>query len=126
MGVASARESLTSHRPGGAAMFTTSFSLIGRLGDPRDGEAWGHFVTLYAPLLRAWVRPICGQDADDVIQEVLVVVTKRLPEFAHSRRMGAFRAWLRSVATNKIGDHLRSSKRRASADADEVLARLAD
>jgi RNA polymerase sigma-70 factor (ECF subfamily) len=109
-------------------MFTTSLTLIGRLVRPDDAEAWAHFVTLYAPLLRAWVRPLCGHDADadDVIQEVLVVVIRRLPEFAHSRRMGAFRAWLKAVATNKLGDHLRSAKRRASAPADQVLAQLAD
>jgi RNA polymerase sigma-70 factor (ECF subfamily) len=109
-------------------MFTTSFSLIGRLGDPADAEAWAHFVALYAPLLRAWVRPLCGQDADadDVIQEVLVVVVRRLPEFAHNRRMGAFRTWLKTVATNKLGDYLRSDARRRVGSPDLVLAQLAD
>ena len=86
-------------------MFTTSLTLIGRLREPADADAWAQFVALYAPLLRAWVRPLCGQDADadDVIQEVLVVVVRRLPEFAHSRRMGAFRTWLKAVAKNKLG-----------------------
>jgi RNA polymerase sigma-70 factor (ECF subfamily) len=109
-------------------MFTTSFSLIGRLGDRADAEAWAHFVALYAPLVRAWVRPLCGQaaDADDVIQEVLVVVVRRLPEFAHNRRMGAFRAWLKTVATNKLGDYLRSDARRLGGSSDLVLAQLAD
>lgn len=109
-------------------MFTTSFTLIGRLGDPGDADAWGHFVTLYAPLLRAWVRPLCGQDADadDVIQEVLFVVTRRLPEYAHNRRMGAFRKWLKAVTTNKLGDYLRSAARRAHASPDLILAQLED
>ena len=112
----------------GHPVFTTSFTLIGRLCEPADAEAWAHFVGLYAPLLRAWVRPLCVQDADadDVIQEVLVVVVRRLPEFAHSRRMGAFRTWLKTIATNKLGDHLRSAARRPAGSPDSVLAQLAD
>jgi RNA polymerase sigma-70 factor (ECF subfamily) len=109
-------------------MFTTSLTLIGRLREPADAEAWAQFVALYAPLLRAWVRPLCAQDADadDVLQEVLVVVVRRLPEFAHNRRMGAFRTWLKAVAANKLGDHLRSDARRPAGSPDLVLAQLAD
>jgi RNA polymerase sigma-70 factor (ECF subfamily) len=109
-------------------MFTTSLTLIGRLRKPADADAWAQFVALYAPLLRAWVRPLCGQDADadDVIQEVLVVVVRRLPEFAHNRRMGAFRTWLKTVAANKLGDYLRSEDRRPAGAPDIVLAQLAD
>jgi RNA polymerase sigma-70 factor, ECF subfamily len=105
-------------------MFTTSLTLIGRLCEPADAEAWAHFVALYAPLLRAWVRPLCGQDADadDVIQEVLVVVIRRLPEFAHNRRMGAFRTWLKTVAANKLGDYLRADARRLAGSPDVVLS----
>jgi RNA polymerase sigma-70 factor, ECF subfamily len=109
-------------------VFTTSLTLIGRLREPADAEAWAQFVALYAPLLRAWVRPLCGQDADadDVLQEVLVVVVRRLPEFAHSRRMGAFRTWLKAVAANKLSDHLRADARRPAGAPDRVLAQLAD
>jgi RNA polymerase sigma-70 factor (ECF subfamily) len=109
-------------------MFTTSLTLIGRLREPGDAKAWAQFVALYAPLLRAWVRPLCGQDADadDVIQEVLVVVVRRLPEFAHNRRMGAFRTWLKAVAANKLGDYLRADARRPAGSSDLVLAQLED
>src|SRR5262245_8333282 len=111
-----------------APVRTTSFALIGPLREPADAEAWAQFVALYPPLLRAWVRPLCTQDADadDVIQEVLVVVVRRLPAFAHSRRMGAFRTWLKAVVANKLGDHLRSVARRPVGAPDLVLAQLAD
>jgi RNA polymerase sigma-70 factor (ECF subfamily) len=109
-------------------MFTTSLTLIGRLREPADADAWAQFVALYAPLLRAWVRPLCDQDADadDILQEVLVVVVRRLPDFAHSRRMGAFRKWLKTVAAHKLGEHRRAAARRPAAAADAVLAQLAD
>src|SRR5262249_50294958 len=58
--------------------------------------------------------------------EVLVVVVRRLPEFAHSRRMGAFRKWLKSVAKNKLGDYLRSPARWQAGSSDLVLAQLED
>jgi RNA polymerase sigma factor (sigma-70 family) len=110
-------------------MFTTSLTLIGRLRDSNDAEAWGHFVVLYAPLLRAWVRPHCAQesDADDVLQEVFTVVAGKLPEFAHNRRMGAFRRWIKHITSNKLGDYLRSrSRRTGTSSSDSLLEQLAD
>lgn len=94
-------------------MFTTSLTLLGRLGCPSDAQAWGEFVSLYAPLLRSWARPHCDQDADaeDVVQEVLGVVARRITEFAHNARMGAFRAWIKAIAANKLGDYLRTRAR---------------
>jgi RNA polymerase sigma-70 factor (ECF subfamily) len=47
-----------------------------------------------------------------------------VPEFAHNRRMGAFRTWLRTVAAHKLGDYLRSARRRAPAGAADGQAQV--
>jgi RNA polymerase sigma-70 factor (ECF subfamily) len=113
-------------------MFTTSLTLLARLRDPQDDGAWRQLVSLYTPLLRSWLRPHCAQesDAEDLTQEVLAVLVQKVREFAHNRRMGAFRTWLRSVAANKLADHLRRRQRPGAAQAGEdpsdVLAQLAD
>ncbi len=113
-------------------MFTTSLSLLERLRDPRDEAAWRQLVTLYTPLLRAWLRPHCAQeaDADDLTQEVLAVLAQKVPAFAHNRRMGAFRTWLRKVAANKLGDYLRAARRQVPEGAADgpapVLEQLED
>jgi RNA polymerase sigma-70 factor (ECF subfamily) len=74
---------------------------------------------LYAPLMRSWLRPrgLQPADIDDVTQNALTVVLRRLPEFRHNGRPGAFRAWLRGVVTNVLRDHVRAAGRRPDADA---------
>jgi RNA polymerase sigma-70 factor (ECF subfamily) len=83
-------------------MSATSATLLERLRDPRDADAWGRLNDLYAPLIRAWATRLGlrGPDADDLVQDVLAVVVRRFPEFVHPHRPGAFRGWLRAIAVN--------------------------
>ena len=37
----------------------TSLSLLKRLCDPADAEAWRRLVQLYTPLLQRWLRGTC-------------------------------------------------------------------
>src|SRR5262249_33658704 len=84
------------------SMSTTSATLLDRLKDTRDAEAWGRMNDLYAPLIRSWAERlgVRGADADDLVQNVLAVVVRRFPEFVHPERPGAFRGWLRAIAAN--------------------------
>jgi RNA polymerase sigma-70 factor (ECF subfamily) len=83
-------------------MHTTPISLLERMRQPADGEAWGRFVDLYTPVLYAWARRlgISGPDAADLLQEVFVLLIQKLPEFVYDGRK-SFRAWLRTVTLNK-------------------------
>jgi RNA polymerase sigma-70 factor (ECF subfamily) len=83
---------------------TTRLSLLVRLGDPNDREAWGRFIELYAPLLYRFFRRRTFQDADaaDLTQDVLHVVARRANSFCHSGAPGAFRAWLYAIARNRL------------------------
>ena len=51
----------------------TSVSLLERLRDRSDEDAWHRFHDLYGPLIRSWLirRGVNQQDADDVGQEVM-------------------------------------------------------
>jgi RNA polymerase sigma-70 factor (ECF subfamily) len=85
------------------AVATTAVSLLAQLREPQSATAWRRFVDLYSPLLYRWVRR-CGvqpADAADLIQEVLLAVYHHLPAFERRRR-GSFRAWLRTIAVNKV------------------------
>lgn len=113
-------------------MPTTSATLLERLRDPRDAEAWGRLNDLYAPLIRMWADRlnVRGADADDLVQEVMAVVVRRFPEFVHPERPGAFRGWLRAIAANCARTVWRDRKLAPTApggtDFGSYLARLED
>src|SRR5439155_1712449 len=90
-------------------MSETSVSLLEHLRAHPDGPAWERLVDLYAPLLRAWLsrHGVQSSDADDLMQNVLAVVVRKLPEFEHNRRPGAFRAWLRGILVHRLRDFWR-------------------
>jgi RNA polymerase sigma-70 factor (ECF subfamily) len=117
---------------GGLPDMSTSASLLDRLRSNPHTEAWQRLVQIYEPLIRGWLRRqhLLDQDADDVVQEVLVIVSRRVPEFEHNGRVGAFRAWLRTITVNCLRDHWRSGRRRPSARGDsdfqQLLAQLED
>jgi len=98
-------------------MSLTSITLLQRLQQTDDPETWNRLVTLYAPLLNSWLRKydVQNSDADDLVQEVLMAVSKDLITFEHSGRPGAFRAWLRSMMVNRLRDFWRSRDRRPQA-----------
>jgi hypothetical protein len=52
---------------------------------------------IYSPLLRVWLRGagLQAAECDDLCQQVLHVLFRRLLDFGHSGKPGAFRAWLR-------------------------------
>jgi RNA polymerase sigma-70 factor (ECF subfamily) len=82
--------------------------LLGRLRQPGEQVAWSRFVQLYTPLLYCWAQRwgLQDQDATDLVQEVLVVLVQKLPEFRYDPQL-RFRAWLRTVALNKCRDFVR-------------------
>ncbi|MBM3997721.1 MAG: hypothetical protein FJ303_26795 [Planctomycetes bacterium] len=54
-------------------MLTTLPSLLRRLHERRDEQAWQRFVDLYTPVLLTWARrlDLSATDASDLVQEVL-------------------------------------------------------
>lgn len=112
-------------------MLPTSFSLLGQL-QADDQSAWRRFTDLYSPLLRGWLRRVGVRpdDADDLAQEALTVVVRRLPEFEHNGRPGAFRSWLRTICVNCCRDFWKASRLRPAAvggsDFGAYLDQLAD
>ena len=95
-------------------MHTTSLPLIGRMRLDSDRESWVEFVDLYGPLLYRWNLSAGLQpaDAQEIVQEVLLVVFQRLRQFER-RHPGAFRAWLKSITAHKVRElRRRHAKRR--------------
>jgi len=79
----------------------TRATLLARLEDHRDRDAWNQFTAIYSPAIYRIARQRGLQDADarDLTQGVLMAVAAAIPEFEH-REEGGFRRWLRRVARN--------------------------
>ena len=98
-------------------MSTTRVSLIERVTNPDDQEAWEEFFTFYEPLLLRYVRSsnhcrgLSGPDVDDLVQTVLIKLFRKLPEFTLDQSRGRFRTYLYQVTSNSIIDFLRSRSR---------------
>ncbi|ADB19202.1 RNA polymerase, sigma-24 subunit, ECF subfamily [Pirellula staleyi DSM 6068] len=113
-------------------MAETSASLLDRLRTDPDSAEWERMVQLYSPLIRNYLRrqEVLSHDADDLVQDVLAVVVRRLKDFEHNQRIGAFRTWLRTITVNVLRDHWRSRKARPMAtgasDFQQFLADLED
>jgi RNA polymerase sigma-70 factor (ECF subfamily) len=113
-------------------MNETSLSLLDRLRNSAESENWNRLFELYAPLLGAWLRKYDVQDTDanDLVQEVLLAVSKDLDKFDHGGHPGAFRGWLKAILVNRLRNFWRARDRRPQARGDshmdDRLAQLDD
>ena len=89
-------------------MVETRPSLLARVRDVQDAEAWNTFVALYAPLVYRYVRHRGLQDADaaDLTQEVLGEVVRAIRSFDYRPERGRFRDWLRTIARRRLARFL--------------------
>jgi RNA polymerase sigma-70 factor (ECF subfamily) len=111
-------------------MSETSVSLLERLRKEPDPASWRRLVDLYTPLIRGWLcrHGLQTADADDLVQDVLGVIVRELPQFQHDRRPGAFRCWLRTIVVHRLRNFWRSRQGRmvTTGDIDRQLEQLED
>jgi RNA polymerase sigma-70 factor, ECF subfamily len=90
---------------GSLAMDSTSISLLEQLRKAPSEADWERFVRQYTPLLSYWARRLGLQDQDaaDLVQEVLIVMVRKLPGFRY-RPERSFRGWMRTILINKWRD----------------------
>ena len=95
-------------------------SLLLRVRNASDDDAWREFVELYTPVLYAYLKRRGLQDADiaDVLQDVLASVARAIRSFEYQPQSGRFRAWLYTVTRNAYNDFVTSAKKRPVATGD--------
>ena len=84
-------------------MYTTPPSLLERIRNPGEVQAWERFVALYTPFIFSLARK-AGADreaASDVVQDVFLLLTQKMTDFQYDAA-GSFRAWLRTVVMNRF------------------------
>jgi RNA polymerase sigma-70 factor (ECF subfamily) len=93
----------------------TRQSLLLRLKKWDDTAGWREFFEKYWELIYKVARKAGLNDAEaqDVVQETVVVVARRIEEFDPDPRRGSFKSWLLGQARWRIGDQFRARKRHA-------------
>jgi RNA polymerase sigma-70 factor (ECF subfamily) len=92
----------------------TSASLLIRIRDQQDSDAWTTFVAVYSPLVRRYCvrKGMQAADAADITQEVMGRVTKSIATFEYDPSRGRFRSWLGTLITREIANHYARDGRR--------------
>lgn len=95
-------------------MDTTRPSLLIRIRDPKDGEAWTKFYELYGPLLYRYARSrgLSHEDAEDVRSTCYEAIVKQIASFEYDKARGGFKAWLRTLVNRRVVDRLRKKAAR--------------
>jgi RNA polymerase sigma factor (sigma-70 family) len=86
----------------------TRLSLLARLHEPRDEQAWQEFVAIYQPLIYRLIRGrgLQHADAQELAQDALVAVAGAIERGTPDFHGGSFRGWLSRIARNMMINYL--------------------
>ena len=91
----------------------TSTTLLAKLAERESGidqAAWFRFFALYQPVMVEFARMKgAGDDAEDVVQEVLSSLAKAFQAGRYAREKGSFRAYLAKMLRNELISRFRRS-----------------
>lgn len=90
----------------------TQASLLLRLRDCDDQASWREFFGRYQGLIRRFaLQAGCTEtEADEVVQETVIGVARKLPEFHYEPARCAFKTWLLNLTLWRVKDQLRKRK----------------
>ena len=106
----------------------TRVTLLNRLKDGADADAWHEFVQLYGPVVYGFARKRGLQDADaaDLMQDVLRSVARNAERMEYDPKRGTFRGWLYTVTRNKIYNFLNGQRNRPRGTGDSAAQERLD
>ena len=87
----------------------TRWSLLSRLKDWEDAGSWSEFFDTYRDLIFNAARKagLTNAEADEVVQETVITVAKKMPEFKTDPKAGSFKGWLLQTTRWRINDQFR-------------------
>ncbi|MGO9244561.1 MAG: RNA polymerase sigma factor [Verrucomicrobiia bacterium] len=87
----------------------TRRSLLSRLKDWDDQESWRDFFNTYWKLIysAAIKAGLTDAEAQEVVQETIITVAKKMKAFKYDPSLGSFKGWLLNTTRWRIADQLR-------------------
>jgi RNA polymerase sigma-70 factor (ECF subfamily) len=115
----------------------TRRSLLSRLKESNAQESWREFFDTYWRLIytTAFNAGLTDSEAQEVVQETVLTVVRKIKTFRYDPSVGSFKGWLLTTVRWRIGDQFRkrqqqidsSGARRATeASGTATLERIAD
>ena len=98
----------------------TRKTLLSRLKDWQDQDSWRDFFNTYWKLIYsvAIKAGLTDSEAQEVVQETVITVAKKMPDFRYDRAIGSFKSWLLTITRRRITDQYR--KRRPNSVSEEA------
>ncbi len=95
-------------------IYKTRMTLLAKLRDKHDNEAWTDFVYYYRQYIYNIARrmKLDHDAAEEVVQIVLIQSWKKLPDFNYDPSKGRFRGWLCRVTGNAVKKYYRDNLNR--------------
>jgi len=100
----------------------TRQSLLSRLRDLGDEESWEDFFNTYWRLIynTATKSGLSDVEAQEVVQETVITVSKTIGEFRYDPNRGSFKSWLLKQTKWRIADGFRKQPRKGSVALSEA------
>jgi RNA polymerase sigma factor (sigma-70 family) len=88
---------------------STRSTLLERLRNLDDQASWRVFFETYWKLIYNVARKagLSDPEAEDVVQETVISVAKKIPGFRYDPAKGSFKSWLLLITRRRINDQLR-------------------
>ena len=85
--------------------------------DLNDDTSWRDFFDTYWKLIycTALKSGLSEADAEDVVQETILTISRKIQQFNYDPALGSFKGWLLHTTRWRILDHLRKRKPDAAA-----------
>lgn len=91
----------------------TRRSLISRLRNRQDDDSWRDFFQTYWKLIYSFaIRSGCTDaEAEDVVQETVIALANKMPEYRYDPATCSFKGWLLHITNYRVIDQLRKRRR---------------
>ncbi len=90
----------------------TRHSLLTRLKDWEDQDGWQDFFNTYSRLIYSTglKAGLTNQEAQELVQETVISVAKKMEDFRYDPSKGSFKGWLLQLTRWRIKDQFRKRK----------------
>lgn len=90
----------------------TRSSLLEGIKDPDNQQAWAEFYDRYSAVIAGGARRagLRADEVEDVVQTVMIEISKKIGDFAYDRSKGKFGGWLSRLTARRAIDQFRKRK----------------